>query len=108
MRERVHDLGHRLDEQRLSIDQFLQATGRTGDDLVAEIREEARRSVKADLALRALAEAEEIEVTDDEFDDRARGDGRPDGDHAGPGQRAARPQAGRTPRYARSSAKPRR
>jgi trigger factor len=68
VRERVHDLSHRLDEQRLSIDQFLQATGRTGDDLVAEVREEARRSVKADLALRALAEVEALDVTDDEFD----------------------------------------
>jgi trigger factor len=66
--ERVQDLSHRLGEQRLSIEQFLQATGRTGDDLVAEVREEARRSVKADLALRALAEAEALDVTDDEFD----------------------------------------
>ena len=38
VQQRVHDLSHRLEEQRISIDQFLQATGRTGDELVAEVR----------------------------------------------------------------------
>ncbi len=67
VRERVHDLGHRLEEQRISMQDFLRATGRSGDDLVEEVRTEARRSVRADLALRALAEAEALEVTDDEL-----------------------------------------
>src|SRR6185437_10003372 len=66
--QRVHDLSHRLEEQRISIDQFLGATGQTGDDLVAGIRGEAHQSVKADLGLRALAEAEALDVTDDELD----------------------------------------
>jgi trigger factor len=66
--QRVHDLGHRLEEQRIGIDEFLAATGRTGDDLVAEVRAEALRSVKADLALRALAEAEALEVSDEEME----------------------------------------
>ena len=68
VRQRVHDLSHRLEEQRIGIDQFLQATGRSGDELVAEIRAEAHRSVKADLGLRSLAEAEALEVTEDELD----------------------------------------
>lgn len=67
VQQRVHDLGHRLEEQRLSIEQFLAATGRSGDDLVAEVRQDAHRSVKADLALRALADAEALEVTEEEF-----------------------------------------
>ncbi|HEX3947750.1 MAG TPA: trigger factor, partial [Acidimicrobiales bacterium] len=37
VRQRVHDLSHRLEEQRLNIDQFLAATGRSGEDLVAEV-----------------------------------------------------------------------
>lgn len=65
--QRVQDLSHRLEGQRISIDQFLQATGRTGEELVAEVRVEAHRAVKADLALRALADAEALEVTDDEL-----------------------------------------
>jgi trigger factor len=67
--QRVHDLSHRLEEQRLSIDQLLAATGRTGDDLLAEIRTDAQRAVKGDLALRAVADAESITVTDEELAD---------------------------------------
>ncbi|MGH9090295.1 MAG: trigger factor [Acidimicrobiales bacterium] len=67
LRERVQSLSHRLEEQRIGLDQFLEATGRTGDQLVAQVREDARSAVKADLALRALAEAEALEVTDDEL-----------------------------------------
>jgi trigger factor len=68
VQHRVHDLGHRLEEQRITIDQFLAATGRSGDDLVAEVRQDAHRSVKADLALRALADAEALEVTEEDLD----------------------------------------
>jgi len=67
VRQRVHDLSHRLEEQRISIEQFLEATGRTGEELVEEVRVDARRAVKVDLALRALATAEALEVTDEEM-----------------------------------------
>ncbi len=67
VRQRVHDLNHRLEEQRLTIDQLLAATGRTGEELVAEVRVEAARAVKADLALRALAEAEGLVVDDEDL-----------------------------------------
>ncbi len=67
VRQRVHDLNHRLEEQRITIDQLLAATGRSGEDLVAEVRVEAARSVKADLALRALADAEGLEVGDEDL-----------------------------------------
>lgn len=68
LRQRVHDLGHRLDEQGLSVEQLLAATGRTGDELLDEMRAEATAAVQADLALRALAEAEALEVSDEEFE----------------------------------------
>lgn len=67
VRQRVHDLGHRLEQQGIGMQDFLQATGRTGEELVAEVRVEARRSVRADLALRALAEAEALEVGEDDL-----------------------------------------
>lgn len=69
VRERLHDLGHRLEARRMSFEQFLAAAGRDEQSLLDEIRDEARRSVRADLALRALADAEEIEVTDEELDE---------------------------------------
>jgi trigger factor len=66
-RERLHDLDHRLEERRMTLRQFLQAAGRSEEELLAEIRAEAVRDVRADLALRALADAEGIEVDDDEL-----------------------------------------
>jgi len=67
--ERVHDLGHRLEAQKLSIEQFLAATGQSGEDLVASLRVDAHRAVKVDLGLRAVAEAEGLATTDEELDD---------------------------------------
>jgi len=69
VRERLHDLGHRLEARRLTVEQFLQASGREEADLIAEIRADAARAVRLDLALRALADAEDVEVTDQELDE---------------------------------------
>jgi len=66
--ERLHDLQHRLETQKLGLGEYLQATGRTPDDLLAAVRVDAQRAVKADLALRALATAEDLTVSDDELD----------------------------------------
>jgi trigger factor len=66
--ERLHDLQHRLEAQNLRLGEYLQATGRTPDDLLAAVRVDAQRAVKADLALRALAQAEELTLTDEELD----------------------------------------
>jgi trigger factor len=66
--ERLHDLGHRLESRRMTVPQFLAASGRDEEELLAEIRAEAAQAVRADLALRALADAESIEVTEEELD----------------------------------------
>jgi len=68
VRERLHDLGHRLEERRMSFEQFMAASGRSEDELLAEIRGEAAHAVRVDLALRALADAEGLEVDDAELD----------------------------------------
>jgi trigger factor len=70
LRSRVHDLGHGLEERGISVEQFLSATGRDEAGLLAELRVDALHAVKADLALRALAEAEGLEVDDAEFEDQ--------------------------------------
>ena len=69
LRERIHDLNHRLDSQGMSLSQFLGATGRSEQEFLDELRVGALQSVKVDLALRALVEAEAIEVTDEELDE---------------------------------------
>jgi len=68
MERQVHELGHRLEAQGANLGQYLAATGQDQEVFVAELRERAVRSVKADLALRALAEAEEMEVTDSDIE----------------------------------------
>ncbi|HEY2302516.1 MAG TPA: trigger factor [Acidimicrobiales bacterium] len=66
LERRAHDLAHRLEAQGATIAQYLEATGQTEEQLVEELRQGATTAVKADLALRAVADAEEIEVSDDE------------------------------------------
>ena len=65
---RLHDLEHRLQHQGAGLAEYLQATGQTGEELIAGLRTEAAEAVKADLALRALAEAESLEVTEEDLD----------------------------------------
>ena len=66
--ERVHDLQHRLESQNVSVSDYLSATGQGPDDLLTAVRADAHEAVKADLALRALVEAEEIALSDEELD----------------------------------------
>ena len=67
--ERLHDLGHRLEAQNISIEQFLGATGQSGDQLVEALRADATQAVKVDLALRAVALAESLGVDDQELEE---------------------------------------
>ena len=67
--ERIHDLNHRLEGQGMSLGQFLGVTGRSEEEFLDELRAGALQSVKADLALRALVEAEAIEITEEELDE---------------------------------------
>jgi len=69
MRERLHDLDHRLEGQGIRLGQFLEVTGKSEQEFLDELRASAAQSVKADLALRALVEAEGIEVSDEELDE---------------------------------------
>jgi trigger factor len=66
--ERLHDLQHRLEAQKLSLAEYFQATGTAPDELLDSVRTDAHGAVKADLALRALVEAEELSLSDDELD----------------------------------------
>ena len=65
--ERLHDLQHRLEAQKLGLAEYFQATGTTPDELLAAVRVDAQAAVKGDLALRALVEAEELTLSDDEL-----------------------------------------
>lgn len=64
---RAHDLVQRLEAQGADVNQYLQAMGTTGDELGAQLREQAVGAVKSDLALRAVVEAEAIEASEDDL-----------------------------------------
>lgn len=68
LERRLHDIDHRLQHQGVGLNEYLQATGQSGQELVESLRPEALDAVKADLALRALADAEQIEVTEEDID----------------------------------------
>jgi trigger factor len=67
--DRMHDLGHRLAQQQMNLEQFLQATGQTPDQLLAAVRADAQRAVKIDLALRALVKSEGLGASEAEIDE---------------------------------------
>ena len=61
-------LDHRLSHQGATVEQYLEVTGRSQDDLMAELQADAIGAVKADIALRFVAEDQGIEATDTEVD----------------------------------------
>jgi trigger factor len=66
--ERLHDLQHRLEAQKLGLAEYFQATGTSPDELLGAVRVDAEAAVKADLALRALADAEELPLSEEDLD----------------------------------------
>ena len=69
MQQRLEDLGMRLQAQGIGIEQYLAQTGQDQEAFVAELRETAAQGVRVDLALRAVALAEELDVSDEELED---------------------------------------
>ena len=69
MERRLHDLGHRLEQQGVALQQYFAATGQDQDAFVAELRGGATEAVKADLALRAIADGEGLEVGEEDIDE---------------------------------------
>jgi trigger factor len=66
--ERLNDLSMRLQAQGLDLDTWVAMSGKQPDEIVTELRETAAQAVKVDLALRAVAEAEAIECTDEDLE----------------------------------------
>ena len=68
MQERLQDLAMRLQAQGMQLEQYLAMTGTEPEAFSQELRETAIAAVKVDLALRAVADAEGIECTDDDLE----------------------------------------
>ncbi|MGH9302059.1 MAG: trigger factor, partial [Acidimicrobiales bacterium] len=63
---RLGDLDHRLHDQGATVQQYLAATGMSGDELVVGLKEAAESAVRSDLALRALALAQDMVATEED------------------------------------------
>ncbi|MFM2069799.1 MAG: trigger factor [Actinomycetota bacterium] len=68
LQSRVQNTVQQFQQQGINIDQWLQATGQDANSFVEALRVQSEKSVKVDLALRAVAAAEGIEVTDEDLD----------------------------------------
>jgi trigger factor len=73
MQDRLQDLAMRLQAQGMQLDQYLAMTGADPETFSQELRDTATSGVKVDLALRAVAEAEGIECTDEDLSDELEG-----------------------------------
>ncbi len=62
------ELRSRLAQQRIGLDQYLELSKQSPEELMAELREPAERRVRTLLVLSAIAEKEGIDVSDTEID----------------------------------------
>jgi trigger factor len=65
---RLNDFVGRIERQGADMQAYLDSVGKTGEELVAEFRQPAEQAVRVDLALRAVAEAENLWPDDEAID----------------------------------------
>jgi trigger factor len=69
MSDQLQQLAMSLQQQGMSIEQWMQMSGQDPESFTGELREASERSAKVDLALRAIGVAEALEVDDDDLDE---------------------------------------
>ena len=72
--EMYHRFEHRLSHQGIDPQMFMQMQGKTREELVENVKPEAVESLKRESALVAIADAEGIEVSDEDVLEALRGD----------------------------------
>ncbi len=65
----IKDISYRLQSQGMGLEQYLQFTGMTMEALRDQLKESAEKTVKGQLVLAAIAEAEKVEVTDEDVEE---------------------------------------
>lgn len=66
--EMLHQLGHMLENQHMTTDQYLQIMNKTREEYLQETRPEAEKRVKRQLVLEELAQREQISVQAEEIE----------------------------------------
>jgi trigger factor len=72
--ELLHDLESTIGDQGLTMDAYLGALQKTGEEVEQEMRPRAEHIVKRRLVLEAVSEAEQLAVSDDELRERIKAD----------------------------------
>ena len=67
-RQMVEDFAQRLQMQGLSMEQYMQFTGATPQMMLEQIRPQALKRIQSRLVLEAVAAAEKMEATEEEFE----------------------------------------
>ena len=65
----MEDFDMRLSYQGLKLDQYLQITKQSREDMMEQMKPDAITRIKSSLVVEAVAEAEKFEVTDEEIDE---------------------------------------
>ncbi|MBD5521556.1 MAG: trigger factor [Lachnospiraceae bacterium] len=67
-KQMVDEFAQRISMQGLSMEQYLQFTGTNYNQMVEQVKPQAEKRIKSRLVLEAVAAAENLEVTDEEYD----------------------------------------
>lgn len=68
-RQMADDFAQRIQMQGISIDQYFQFTGLTRETFLEQMKPQAEKRIKSRLVLEAVAKAENIQASDDEYND---------------------------------------
>ncbi len=68
----LHQLSHVLEQQHMSLDQYLKLMRKTREEYIKELEPEAEQSVKRQLVLDEVAKEEKIEITPEDLESLAR------------------------------------
>ena len=67
-REMLDEFAQRLQYQGMNIEQYFQYTGANAEMMMEQIKPQAEKKIKTQLVLEAIVKAENIEVSDEEFE----------------------------------------
>lgn len=68
LQARVQNTIQQFQQQGIALDQWLSATGQDTDSFIAGMKEQSEKAVKVDLALRAVATAQAIVISEDDIE----------------------------------------
>jgi trigger factor len=69
VRRMVDDFSRRIESQGISVEQYMQFTGMTADQMLAQMRPEALKRIQNSLVLEAIAKAEDIQISEERLDE---------------------------------------